>query len=1080
MKTSFREKWGLVKRMLGAGALLFAVAASANISYTLEGCRSTSIPDGYDLGANDYVCPDGAYTTGNLKGWAELDLVPHRVTIENKGSDPQKFTFTVGGDYLYAEGGALRGWDYVSVLVLDEDLSNQICKDWAFANQDQLVVQDLYITPDDQGVGGVFTTIYRQIAVAGGGSAGGEYAANGLPGGAVCVANYFQRLALGSHLYTGSSLQSNLWNEVLDSGGIGQKRVQLPDVKAVETSKDMTARQAQSYGWAISKSGPATVDFGDTCAPSAVTSKPVDVNVTWTKLPSTPVGTIGVHTEIYVSNSSSRAIYANVSDVVYYSGGMTSVQPVACEPYLMPSNFSGVVCEHDVVIPEGESTGLYDIATISFDDPFLPDVPILVTLDATASASVQPGDQLNTTATVRDHEWIESTNGLISFASGAFTPGDIGAYDAPYVSGTETLGDVNWTSYTVEDSGTLVFHKTVYITGPMIATGTLSDTATIVGDGGFTPEPATHEIALSADATVTLTIYKTVPDILDGNDSIDVIFTVSKEGMDDINRTLTFTAAGPLTQSTEVAGLEPGTYSVTETAPTGFEPEGSAIKPVTITLPSCGESVTFNNQLAGQPAVKVIKVTKPAEIAGVPQKGDWNMTLYKETAPDVWTAVSSLLTDPNSATNVLVPEGELEEGHYKVVEIMKDGWYMSDQSGDCDFTVDYPEDLYRADYECQFENTKYATVIINKLTVPAGMPDYFHFAQDINGSYDLNLTHLGSHTFMDVIPGTYAVTEDDPTPEYDLIGLVCVELDGVENSSTSLSQRKATIVVDPGETVQCTYTNRKRGQIELIKYENGTMSYTMGWSFTLSGNGVNIVDTPDSNGLVDFNDVWLVPGLEYTVCETGIPVAWENLWYVEGSPVPYDNPASGEASNENHCYDFSVEANQTIHFVVHNNYTPPGGEPRTIGYWKNWTTCDGHGNQQEKAEAANLLAGQTEVWLVDYVLPITLGGFVVDNCEDAVSILDKRDVSSGKKRAGDAAYGLAAQLMAAKANYAAGATQCSAATDAIDAGDALLLSIGFDGTGGYLKGGKNAAAQKAEATSIAGTLDAYNNGVLCP
>ena len=1079
MKASFREKWGLTKRMLGAGALLLTVAASANIGYTLEGCRSTSIPDGYDLAANDYVCPDGAYTTGNLKGWAELDLVPHRVTIENKGSDPQKFTFTVGGDYLYAEGGDLRGWDYISVLVLDEDLSNQICKDWAYANQDQLVVQDLLITPDNEGAGGVFTTIYRQIAVAGGGPRDGAYAANGLPGGSVCVANYYQRLALGSHLYTGSSLQSNLWDANLSSSG-GQKRVQLPDVKAIETSKDMTARQAQSYGWAISKSGPATVDFGDTCAPSAVTNKLVDVNVTWTRLPSTPVGTVGVHTKIYVTNTSSREIYANVSDVVYYSGGMTSVQPDACPPYLMPSNFSGVVCEHDIIVPEGESGGLNDIATISFDDPFLPDVPITVTLAATASASVQPGDTLNATATVRDHEWIESTNGLMSFASGDFAPADIGSYDAPYVAGTQTVGDVNWTSYTVEDSGALVFHKTVYITGPMIATGTLSDTATLVADGGFTPDAATHEIALSADATVSLTINKTLPDILDGNDSVDVLFTVSREGMDDINRTLTFTALTSLTQSVKIEGLEPGSYTVTETAPTGFEPETSAIKPVTITLPSCGESVTFNNQLAGQPAVKVIKVTKPAEIAGVPQKGDWNMTLYKEVEPDVWAVVASLLTDPDSATNVLVPEGELAEGHYKVVETMKDGWYMSNQSGDCDFIVDYPEDLYRADYECQFENTKYATVIINKLTVPAGMPDYFHFTQDLNGSYDLNLTHLGSHTFMDVIPKTYTVTEDDPTPEYDLIGLACVELDGVENSSTSLSQREATIVVDPGETVQCTYTNRKRGKIELIKHENGGTVYTMDWTFKLSGNGLNFTDTPDANGLVDFNNVWLIPGAQYTVCEMGIPVAWENLWYVEGSPVSYDNPDSGEASNENHCYDFTVEANQTIHFVVENNYTPPGGEPRTIGYWKNWTTCDGHGNQQEKAEAANLLAGATQVWLVDYVLPITLGSYVVDNCLDAVSILDKRDVSSGKKRAGDAAYGLAAQLMAAKANYAAGATQCGAASDAIAAGDALLTSIGFDGTGGYLKGGKNAAAQKAQATSIAGTLDSYNNGALCP
>src|SRR5207245_1581300 len=49
------------------------------ISFTLEGCRnngSITLPIG-----GQFICPDAAYTTGNLgKGWNELDLVPHRLT----------------------------------------------------------------------------------------------------------------------------------------------------------------------------------------------------------------------------------------------------------------------------------------------------------------------------------------------------------------------------------------------------------------------------------------------------------------------------------------------------------------------------------------------------------------------------------------------------------------------------------------------------------------------------------------------------------------------------------------------------------------------------------------------------------------------------------------------------------------------------------------------------------------------------------------------------------------------------------------------------------------------------------------
>src|ERR1051326_1091112 len=49
------------------------------ISFTLEGCRNNgniTLPNG----SGQYICPDAAYTTGNLgKGWNELDLVPHRL-----------------------------------------------------------------------------------------------------------------------------------------------------------------------------------------------------------------------------------------------------------------------------------------------------------------------------------------------------------------------------------------------------------------------------------------------------------------------------------------------------------------------------------------------------------------------------------------------------------------------------------------------------------------------------------------------------------------------------------------------------------------------------------------------------------------------------------------------------------------------------------------------------------------------------------------------------------------------------------------------------------------------------------------
>ncbi|HEV8623591.1 MAG TPA: hypothetical protein VG034_03970, partial [Acidimicrobiia bacterium] len=65
--------------VLAPTALIPAGAATdpVHVNFTLEGCRNDGTITFPDSGP--FVCPDSAYTTGNLgKGWNELDLVPHR------------------------------------------------------------------------------------------------------------------------------------------------------------------------------------------------------------------------------------------------------------------------------------------------------------------------------------------------------------------------------------------------------------------------------------------------------------------------------------------------------------------------------------------------------------------------------------------------------------------------------------------------------------------------------------------------------------------------------------------------------------------------------------------------------------------------------------------------------------------------------------------------------------------------------------------------------------------------------------------------------------------------------------------
>src|SRR5262245_6495179 len=87
---------GVVLALLAAWPASPALATDdpSSVSFTLEGCRNDgtiTLPIG-----GRFVCPDSAYTTGNLgKGWNELDLVPYRITANAGNSAPLTQTYAV-------------------------------------------------------------------------------------------------------------------------------------------------------------------------------------------------------------------------------------------------------------------------------------------------------------------------------------------------------------------------------------------------------------------------------------------------------------------------------------------------------------------------------------------------------------------------------------------------------------------------------------------------------------------------------------------------------------------------------------------------------------------------------------------------------------------------------------------------------------------------------------------------------------------------------------------------------------------------------------------------------------------------
>ena len=96
------------------------------------------------------------------------------------------------------------------------------------------------------------------------------------------------------------------------------------------------------------------------------------------------------------------------------------------------------------------------------------------------------------------------------------------------------------------------------------------------------------------------------------------------------------------------------------------------------------------------------------------------------------------------------------------------------------------------------------TIIIEKVTDPPGGTG-FGFTDDIAAPNSFSLDDGGMQTFTNLASGTYTVTEDDPSPAFTLSDLVCQDPDG--GSAVDLGARTATIDLDAGETVTCTFTN---------------------------------------------------------------------------------------------------------------------------------------------------------------------------------------------------------------------------------------------------------------------------------
>jgi uncharacterized cupredoxin-like copper-binding protein len=273
-------------------------------------------------------------------------------------------------------------------------------------------------------------------------------------------------------------------------------------------------------------------------------------------------------------------------------------------------------------------------------------------------------------------------------------------------------------------------------------------------------------------------------------------FSFGKTGAGFAGTTTLTTVAGTASQTFE--NLDPdNTYSITEVVPAGWDLTSASCSngdPVSAITPNAGEEITctFTNVKRGH--IIVDKITDPK---GDPQSFNFTTNAGSNFA----------LTDEAEPHD----SGAIIPGTYSVAETVPPGWDLTSATCD-DGSAPGAISLQAGEtVTCTFNNQKDANIIVVKQTLPDGDTQSF----DFTASYDNDgfaLTDGQQNDSGDLNPGTYSV-EETPESGWDLTSATCS--DGSDIDEIELSA---------GETVTCTFTNTKRGTIELEKqtYPNGS------------------------------------------------------------------------------------------------------------------------------------------------------------------------------------------------------------------------------------------------------------------
>jgi len=682
----------LIALMMGLAGVSLA-QDSTFVSFSFQGCRndgSITLPNPNPPYAGQYICPDAPYTGGELgKGWNELDLVPYRLTATagKKAANPETYSVTIAAGYLTNSGNA--GYDIISAPTLNASLSDASCTVPSAGVQT--------IGPSvTQGQGGDQRTIFRNLTIVQNAST-------------QCVYDWYQRLAIGSHLNPGASLHSYFFDKSYQNdnyqGHNSDVPIMLGSSAGFSVSKTMSAVQNTDHDWAVTKTAPSQVMFPNVCSVNQQPS-PIQVTVSWQYLAADPFN-ISVSSNVSVSNNTHRPLNVSVTDNIYSGSNQTNQIGVQTGSLTnLAPNTQGVnvpLSPSSLTSPIGP-TQFNDVANATFTDPVVGDT-FPGTADASTGVSDNGGQVYDVTSIINDTETL--TGALLAFSTDSFSPA-IGAFDNGYVAGTQTTGPVSWTSNSQSASGSVTFNKSIYFTGGqgVLTSGDLADTATLTGSDFTTTglqRTYSADVKIVTDARVTLTIQKNVDFApASGSQTFNFHVKTSATATNDVTTaSITFNWPTDGTSKTVVVpDLAAGSYYVTEDSATGwtYDPTNSTPQ-TTITLPSCGGNVVIANKHQAQD----LTVAKTAS-ATFSRKYDWSITKnVDKTTVDTTAGTSATFN-----YTVGVTQTGVEDSNWQVAGIIS----VTNPNASQDFTGVGVSDLIDNGGNCTVDNFSG--------TVPAG------------------------------------------------------------------------------------------------------------------------------------------------------------------------------------------------------------------------------------------------------------------------------------------------------------------------------------------------------------------------